>query len=237
MFKKFIGLALLTGLISSVQANVVILGTRVVYPEEQGLVSVQLTNKGQRPSLVQSWLDNGNEKADPKTLKLPFVITPPVSRIDPQKQQTLRVKYTGQALPKDRESLFFFNVLDIPPKPSKADLAKNPNYLQFSVRSRLKFFFRPANLPYSVSEAYGKVDWKVSGNKLTVNNPTPYHLTYSYAKVVVNGKSIEAKDADMVAPFSRRIFTLKANASQKGVVEWAVINDFGGETEGKTILK
>lgn len=216
----------------SVQAEIVITGTRVVYPAEKKNINVRLSNEGSRPALVQSWMDNGDEQANPSKLKLPFVITPPVSRVDPKKQQILRVSYTGQPLATDRETLYFFNVLDIPPKPSKAELAKNPNYLQFSVRSRLKFFFRPSDLPYPVQDAYAKVTWKLNGKQITVSNPTPYHITYSSVKI---GNAV-AKDADMVAPFSDLTFHLKGNIT-KGQVQWTVINDYGGETKGVSDLK
>lgn len=235
MFKWFIG-SLLAAATFAAQANIVITGTRVIYPSNQKSITVELVNKGNQPSLVQAWIDNGNEKADPKTLKLPFVITPPVSRVDPQKQQKLRVNYTGQALPQDRETLFFFNVLDIPPKPSKADLDKNPNYLQFSVRSRLKFFFRPANLPFPVQDSYEKVNWKLSGKQISVNNPTPYFITYSSVKIKQGNKVVATKNADMVAPFSSKSFALNGAVSG-GQVEWSVINDYGGETKGISTLQ
>ncbi|EHV4506050.1 fimbria/pilus periplasmic chaperone, partial [Escherichia coli] len=121
-----------------VSANVVITGTRVIYPAGQHNVNVQLTNVGISPSLIQAWIDNGDPKAAPETIKTPFVITPPIARIDGNKGQTLRLSYTGEPLPADRESVFYLNVLDIPPNPRD----KNKNYLQIAIRSRIKIFFR-----------------------------------------------------------------------------------------------
>ncbi|HGY8840292.1 TPA: fimbria/pilus periplasmic chaperone, partial [Escherichia coli] len=94
-----------------VSANVVITGTRVIYPAGQHNVNVQLTNVGISPSLIQAWIDNGDPKAAPETIKTPFVITPPIARIDGNKGQTLRLSYTGEPLPADRESVFYLNVL------------------------------------------------------------------------------------------------------------------------------
>lgn len=220
----------------AVQANVVISGTRIVYPSNQKQISVQLTNKGTLPALVQAWIDDGNEKADPKTLKLPFAITPPVSRIDAKKQQTLRISYTGAKLAQDRETLFFFNLLDVPPKPSKAELSQSQNYLQFSVRSRLKFFFRPANLPYPVQDAYSKVIFRTSGKQIIVENPTPYFITYSRLGVKQGNKRINVKKAGMVAPFSKASFDL-VSAVSNGKVEWLVINDYGSQARGLSDLQ
>lgn len=89
-----------------VNADIVISGTRIVYPASSKDVIVNLDNRGNKPLLVQTWLDDGRDGVDPQELKLPFVITPPVSRIDPQKGQSLRITYMGSALPQDRESLF-----------------------------------------------------------------------------------------------------------------------------------
>ncbi|MGE8635641.1 MAG: fimbria/pilus periplasmic chaperone, partial [Achromobacter piechaudii] len=40
-------------------------------------------NAGQRPILVQSWLDAGDADADPARVSVPFLLTPPVFRLDP----------------------------------------------------------------------------------------------------------------------------------------------------------
>ncbi|WP_409333365.1 fimbria/pilus periplasmic chaperone, partial [Escherichia coli] len=45
-------------------------------------------------------------------MTVPFTATPPVSRIDAKRGQTIKLMYTASsALPKDRESVFWFNVL------------------------------------------------------------------------------------------------------------------------------
>ena len=53
---------------SSAIADIVISGTRVVYKSEQKSVNVRLENKGNNPLLVQSWLDTGDDNAEPGTL-------------------------------------------------------------------------------------------------------------------------------------------------------------------------
>ena len=50
-----------------VQAGVVINGTRVIYPGDEKEITVQVSNNGQRPVLVQSWLDTGDSEATPDT--------------------------------------------------------------------------------------------------------------------------------------------------------------------------
>ncbi len=64
---------------------------------------------------------------------MPFTATPPVSRVEPKRGQTVKVMYTGAtALPKDRESVYWFNVLEVPPKPKDAEADKNLLQLAFS---------------------------------------------------------------------------------------------------------
>ena len=43
-------------------AGVIIYGTRVIFPAEQQEVVVRLENKGDRPALVQTWLDTGDAR-------------------------------------------------------------------------------------------------------------------------------------------------------------------------------
>ncbi len=100
-----------------VQGSVVIMGTRVVYPATQKSISIRLNNDNESPALVQSWLDDGDAAAPPESVHVPFIITPPIFRMDSKSGQTVRIVYTGESLPKDRESLFYLNVLDIPAKP------------------------------------------------------------------------------------------------------------------------
>lgn len=120
MNKLFLFFLFITGLFSLYShASVVIMGTRVIYPEGQRSINVRLSNDELSPSLVQSWMDTGDVSASPDSVNVPFIITPPVFRIEPHTGQTLRIIYTGEKLPHDRESLFWLNVLDIPAKPQK----------------------------------------------------------------------------------------------------------------------
>ena len=65
-----------------VQGSVVIMGTRVVYPATQKSISIRLNNDNESPALVQSWLDDGDAAAPPESVHVPFIITPPIFRMD-----------------------------------------------------------------------------------------------------------------------------------------------------------
>jgi len=229
-----IGAALiaLSTIVGSADASVVIAGTRVVFPAANGEVTVRLSNDGNQPALVEAWIDAGDPNSTPDSAKVPFLITPPLVRMNAGKGQSLRIVYTGQPLPADRESLFWLNVLEIPPKPS-AKQGEEQNTLQFAVRSRLKLFFRPAQLVGESNTAAQQVTWKVvadgAGYALEAHNPTPYHITFSKLSLSVEG-SVYAPDNGMVAPLSSLRLPVKklARAPAAGtVVEYTTINDFG----------
>jgi chaperone protein EcpD len=219
-------------------ASVVIGGTRVVFPAAGGEVTVRLNNNGEQPALVEAWIDAGNPDSTPDTARVPFLITPPLFRMNAGKGQSLRIVYTGQPLPKDRESLFWLNVLEFPPKPGTVN-GEAQNTLQFAVRSRLKLFFRPVDLSGNPLTVASQVTWSVvsdgHGYALVAHNPTPYHITFSKVSLGA-GKAALATDAGMVAPLStlRLPLTDAAQAPTAGTpVAFTTINDFGAAVSSR----
>ncbi|HAT3661168.1 MULTISPECIES: fimbrial chaperone [Klebsiella] len=206
-------------------ADIVISGTRVIYPQSSKDVTVKMENRGTKPLLVQSWLDDGRDTVNPQELKLPFIVTPPVSRIDPSKGQTVRITWTQQPLAQDRESLFWFNVLEVPPKAKDGD---SQNVLQLAFRTRIKMFFRPNGLPGDPAIAAGNLKWSQQGTALIANNSSPYYVSMAKATITVNGKKIEV-DSHTIPPLSNETIPIKnAPALRGGKIEYTAINDFGG---------
>jgi len=220
-------------------ASVVIGGTRVIFNGEERETTVKLTNDGKVPALTQVWIDKGDQSADPSVLKVPFMLTPPISRIDPGKGQTLRVLFDGQPLPADKESVFWLNVLEVPPKPG-AEMA-GVNTLSLAYRTRIKLFYRPSGLKGVAQEAPAKVTWRVvrDGGKvaLEASNPTQYFVSFSSVELVGGAGSVEANDGGMVGPGETARFALKGDApATAGTVRFRAINDWGGPVDGQTSL-
>lgn len=214
-------------------ADIVIAGTRVVYPQSSKDVTVKMENHGNKPLLVQSWLDDGRDNVNPQELKLPFIVTPPVSRVDPSKGQTIRITWTRQPLAQDRESLFWFNVLEVPPKAKEAD---SQNVLQLAFRTRIKMFFRPEGLQGDPAIAAGKVKWSQQGNTLIANNSSPYFVSMASAAITINGKKIDV-DAHTLPPFSNENVPVKnAMNMAGGKIEYTTINDFGGTDKHQSTI-
>ena len=220
--------------------SVVITGTRVVYPANARDVVIRLSNEGSSPALVQIWLDNGDPNESPDKVKVPFIVTPPVARIDQNRNQTVRLIYTGEPQSSDREALYWLNMLEIPPKPSGDD----SNYLQFAVRTRIKVFYRPVQLKGGPAEAVPKVEWTVKreGQQLFLEgkNPTSYYVTFSQLRLV----TMEDKDAGkpmnvMLAPGTTERVHFEDVAPTEALfkaVRYQFIDDYGAFIDGDKAL-
>lgn len=212
---------------ASATASVVINGTRVIYPAADKEVSVKLNNVGKSPVLLQSWIDNGDTEAKPDSIKVPFILTPPINRVEPGKGQTLRISAIANTLPTDRESVFWLNVLEIPAKPPTS---LKENYLQMAFRSRIKLFYRPEGLKGDANDSAKTLNWHAAGGSLTASNPTPYHA--SLVTLTVNGKSV---DGEMVSPFASRSFKLTARSGDTLTGEY--VNDYGAVNKFNAVIK
>lgn len=220
-------------------ASVVLTGTRVIYPESEREVTLKLTNEGDSPALVQAWIDDGNANAMPEESTSPFTLAPPLFRLDPKKGQTLRIIYLQEPLPRDRESLFWLNVLEVPPVASANETGPN-NSLQFAFRSRIKLMFRPSGLPGDASHAPQQVTWKFvrkeSGQQvLSAFNPTPYHITYTKVEATSQGNVYSNEAGAMVNPGETVEFPIgeaAIAAAEPDEVRYTTINDYGGAASG-----
>ncbi|HHQ6580950.1 TPA: fimbrial biogenesis chaperone [Serratia fonticola] len=227
---------LMSDLIGSVQAAVYIEGTRIIFPANNREITVKTTNKGKTPALMQIWLDRGNSQSQPHNADAPFLVTPPIFRLDAGKGQSIRLAFTGEKLPQDRESLFWFNALEVPPLASS-----DKSYMQIAVRSRLKLFYRPEGLASDPISAVKKVTWKIhtavpgKGYSLRGENPTPYYVTYSKLALSITGK-VENLGTAMIAPFSSSEINLKKISTRTGEAEliYRAMGDYGVGVEQKT---
>ncbi|KQM50670.1 phytochrome sensor protein [Pseudomonas sp. Leaf15] len=235
-----LAISVCSGWPSVVHAGVVIDGTRHIYPQQRREITLRLTNDDERaPRLVQVWLDKGDPASDPSGSEVPFSLSPPVFRLNPQKSQAVRLVYTQEPLPADRESLFWLNALEIPPKVNtEADADDAPaNHLQFAFRIRTKVFFRPADLPGSPNEAPTQLRWTLrrsaQGTLLEVHNPSAYHVTFNEVALAMGAQKdaplLQAQEG-MVPPGGN--LTLTVHEAVQAIpadaqVHFKFINDYG----------
>jgi len=225
---------------ASANAGIVIANTRVIYPANTREITVKLNNNGATPALVQSWIDDGNASINAQQRPMPFTLTPPIFRLDPTKGQMLRVTYTGESLPSDRESVYWLNVLEIPPRSQVSD-EEGQNKLQLAFRTRIKLFFRPAGLEGNANEAAEKLTWSLAQASnddkqivLLAKNPTPYHVSVTRASMEISGKTYESAPG-MIDPHGQREFAL--NGLQQipqgqRQIRFETINDYGASVPG-----
>ena len=223
-------------------AEVSINGTRIIFNAKDNESRIQLKNNGKSPYLLQLWIDDGNPKARPGESNVPFLINPPVIRIDPEKGQAIHITAPSITLPQEKESLFWFNMLEIPPKSTATDASTNQ--LQLALRTRVKLFYRPNNLIPEPVEAYKNLTFSLNENILSVKNPSPYYITFSKIEIrkSKNTKilgSVEKFPEHMIAPNGgmKLSLTIKEPSEiNKANLFYNIINDFGGETINKKPL-
>lgn len=239
IFHRVLCAVLLTaaGGLTTAHAGIQIIGTRVVYPANEREVTVRVINSGNTPRLLQVWTDSGDEKETAETSKAPFLVTPPISRIEPGKGQSLRLMLTrGDNLPQDRESVYWLNVVEIPPKPEGAS-AGDQNYLQFAVRTRIKILYRPQTLQGDPVGSIGQLSWRMvrQGGEMALEctNNTAYNV--SFADVRLKGAPDRADDmtgGGMCPAKGRESFPVKGGADS-GRLTYQAINDYGAFIEGE----
>lgn len=219
-------------------ADVTITGTRIIFPSTAKSISVQLNNNSDQAALIQTWIDDGNSAEIPESHRTPFVLTPSLTRLEPKKGQKIRLISKGiPVLPQAHESLFWFNMLDIPPS---AQEDHDENKLKISVRTRIKIFYRPQNLKVSLNDALKSLTFKdVADQKYTeISNTSPYYITLN--KLVYSAAGIQKnyKTSLMIAPFSsEKIAQSELDLKQNKQIEYEVINDSGGYEKFSTIVK
>ncbi|MCW2255337.1 P pilus assembly chaperone PapD [Providencia alcalifaciens] len=221
MMKIFLLLAIIL-FSKNVIANVIINGTRIIYPEQSDSVTIQLTNYSTTPSLVQSWIDSGDSNSIPEDTDSSFYLYPPIVKIDGLQGQQLKLKNVVQNLPANIESVFYLNILDIP---KTSELTKGKNTIQLALRSRIKIFYRPKGLTEIPDKAYEKISYQLKDNYILVKNNSQYYFTIA-SITSANNKSESYIDAEMIHPLSSKALPLKENFKNHDLLI-TYITDYG----------
>ncbi|MDT3253736.1 fimbria/pilus periplasmic chaperone [Serratia sp. root2] len=215
--------ALLGALVAQqAQAAIALDRTRVIFDGSQTSVSLSVSNQNkQLPYLAQGWIedDQGNK------IQSPLTVLPPVQRIEPGKPSQVKIQAlpTAKLLKQDRETVYYFNLREIPPKSTK------PNTLQIALQTRIKLFYRPTAIAMdkSAPPPQEQLTLTKQGDKYVVNNPTPYYVTLVDAAVKKGGPGIKNFEPMMVPPKGSLPLTVSA-ASVGGSPALTYVNDYGG---------
>jgi len=215
---------LVLGLNQGANAAVGLDRTRVIFDGGKDATSVNITNNNtQLPYLAQGWI----EDEAGKKITSPLIVLPPVQRLEPGKQSQLKVQAlpAAKSLPQDRETVFYFNLREIPPRSDKA------NTLQIALQTRIKLFYRPQAITPSQQDLSNpwqqKLTLTLAGERYQVNNPTPYYVTLVDARSTKDGKTVPGFEPLMVPP--KGALTLGPTAKELGTTpHLAYVNDYGG---------
>ena len=195
--------------------------TRVIYDANKKEASLPLINSEKElPWLIQSWVMN----ADNKT-RAPFIITPPLFRLDPKSEQTLRIMKSENITQTNVESLYYLIVRMIPASDRQN---QQSNVLNIIYKTKIKLFYRPKGLEGSADDACKNLHFSQSGKQLTIENTSHFYTVFS--SLTLGSSKVQA---DMVAPQSSVTLPLNAPIATSSA-SWHCINDYGGETVAYT---
>ncbi|MEQ4655417.1 fimbria/pilus periplasmic chaperone [Providencia rettgeri] len=227
LIHSFLGLL---GLIQIAEAAVSLDRTRIIFDGENKSISLNITNNNkQLPYLAQGWIEN----EESKKITSPLIVLPPIQRLEPGKSSQIKIESLPEIknLPQDRESLFYFNMREIPPKSDK------PNTLQIALQTKIKLFYRPETItPQKNSKPWQeKLQLEKKGDTIFIKNPTPYYVTIINA---ASNANTDAKDFNpiMIAPFGEENIGM-TNSQLGNTPVITYINDYGGRPQLSFICK
>lgn len=199
--------------------------TRIIFDGSQKSVSLNVTNQNkQLPYLAQGWLEDeqGNK------IQGPLTVLPPVQRIEPGKPSQVKIQALPavNSLPQDRETIYYFNLREIPPKSNK------PNTLQIALQTRIKLFYRPAGVALDklAPAPQEQLTLTKQGDKYMVHNPTPYYVTLVDAGRRKGDIGVKDFEPMMLPPKSTHPLTVSVAALGNAPV-LTYINDYGGRPQ------
>lgn len=212
---------------SAAQGGLSLSQTRVVFPGDKSSVSLNVRNSSAEDIwLLRGWVEDikGAKQSDT------FIVTPPLYRLDPNNNIQLRINALDvKYLPINKESVFYLNVMAIPPRANDDFITKKNSSISFSVNNRIKMFYRPISIDdrRSVIQAYGEITARQQGKEVVLFNPSPYYITLD--GLHVNKRDVQGTSRDyMLSPEGNLSINYSGKAEN---ISYQVIDDYGGKTE------
>ncbi|WJW83112.1 fimbria/pilus periplasmic chaperone [Moellerella wisconsensis] len=203
--------------------------TRIIFNGDQKSVILNISNNSNSlPYLAQSWIENTEGKKVPT----PFAILPPIQRVEVGKPTQIKIEalpIIKRDLPQDRESLYYFNFREIPPKSDQA------NVLQLSIQTKIKLFYRPKDIIVTGTDINNnpwqpKLTLSKNGTKITAKNPTAYYTTIIGITAAKNKKTLTDFNAFMVPPFGEKALNIDYSLMGTSPI-LTYIDDYGGRVK------
>lgn len=183
-------------------AQVALPSTRIVIDAARTETAVPMQNRGESPVLVQAWISDDAHRKSPEESGAPFVLMPPLMRIDAGKDKHLRIRTLASSAPLDkREHMYWLNVLVIKGREG----VEAADTLEIPVRSVYKVLYRPKGLASPPKDRARDVDIRlhVDGEQrfLVISNRTAYYFNLGTVAVVHGGVETRLQNP-YAAPFN-----------------------------------
>ncbi|NWA01340.1 fimbrial biogenesis chaperone [Pseudomonas gingeri] len=213
----------------AVQATVSLSGTRLVFDGRFTDVSIEARNQGRQEVLLQAWLE-ARDDSGARSNDLPFVLTPPISRLAPDGRQALRLMYEGRGMPTDHESLLHLYVMEIPrTRPGDGQLS-------IAIRQRINVLFRPPGLAGDPALTPERLRWVLEPDasgvpRLKVENPTTFHAALLSLELAGEQGSQPLGDDLLVPPGEHRevLLATRTLATRQRLLRFNALTDYGGQ--------
>ncbi len=188
--------------------------TRYIFTGDKQSLSVTVSNNSNLNYGAQTWIDN--YKKEDKSPN--FIATPSFFKIQGNSKQIFRIINATNNIPQDKESLYWLNVQELPPK-------SNSNGISMAIRTRVKLIYRPKSLMNGRLNAEKNVSLMyLPGQKYLVNK-TPYIFAIG-SLTDSKGQSIklDKKEMDKLSVFKPND---RINVSGFDVKSFSSLNDYG----------
>ncbi|MDR7019091.1 fimbria/pilus periplasmic chaperone [Aeromonas salmonicida] len=202
--------------------------TRIIYSPKSKGATISINNPNEYPMLVQSSI-----KTEENQENAPFIITPPLFRLNSHQQNKIKIIMTNEPRYNNQESLYWFCAMGIPPKNNDAWAGSNSSSkdindttnidINVRVSQCIKILVRPSSLKIMPDEISNSIKWSIEGGKLKAVNMTPFYINVN--TILVDGVSL--KNPSYIPPMKSRYYKLPLGENGRSM-EWTYITDPGG---------
>lgn len=220
-------------------SSVVLNSTRVVLNNGEKETNLRINNNNPYPVLVQSWIEDSQSESSKIESSKYFIVTPPVYKMEQETSQIIRIIKRSDDLPNNKESIFWLNVLEVPPSIAGDNTG---NTLRLAFKTRIKVFYRPEGISSPTDEYLheamrcSKTRRDNGGEELECENTSPYNLSFSSAKIkTAHGLKDITDKILMIAPFGKNRVVLESDDTASSFI-YALINDYGAAVSGELAL-
>lgn len=228
MFRFVIFIIILLPLVSPAKAGIVVERSRVIIPTSSFSNSLKIMNSNSYPVICKVWVEKGHSAENEDSL---IVVKKPFFKMDANEKTTVTLMNLDmdKELALDRESLYWLNIEEIPPKDK--DYLHNDILVSLVMHTQLKVFVRPDKLSITPSSAYRTQSFELLENNgkssLKINNDSPYYITYSNITIKEKSGKSSVVYSGMVSPYSDKEILINNNFIKGAEITYSVISDYG----------